>query len=180
MGEAAAVRLQPIRQPAASNDTGGWRARAQAEAHGYHTPPSRVVGGRKRTATAVASDALWRTDAPRVAPGLVQSRTLADRGPHPGQPPHLRVHTRQVGRCRHDRVLDIPPRGQAAERRHFDRARRNRGRKDPDARPRGTPACPRGAWPARRSGGARRVVMRAPAIARCADGGTLPPGGVDL
>ena len=135
---------------------------------------------RKRTATAVASDALWRTDAPRVAPGLVQSRTLADRGPHPGQPPHLRVHTRQVGRCRHDRVLDIPPRGQAAERRHFDRARRNRGRKDPDARPRGTPACPRGAWPARRSGGARRVVMRAPAIARCADGGTLPPGGVDL
>ena len=135
---------------------------------------------RKRTATAVASDALWRTDAPRVAPGLVQSRTLADRGPHPGQPPHLRVHTRQVGRCRHDRVLDIPPRGQAAERRHFDRARRSGWMKDPDARPRGTPACPRGAWPARRSGGARRVVMRAPAIARCADGGTLPPGGVDL
>ena len=37
LGEAAAVRHQPIRQPAASNDTGGWRARAQAEAHGYHT-----------------------------------------------------------------------------------------------------------------------------------------------
>ena len=52
---------------------------------------------RKRTATAVASDALWRADAPRVAPGLVQSRTLADRGPHPGQPPTFRVHTRQVG-----------------------------------------------------------------------------------
>eukprot|EP00959_Pyramimonas_sp_CCMP1952_P333288 6978743-Pyramimonas_sp.AAC.1 len=37
-----------------------------------------------------------------------------------------------------------------------------------------------GAWPTLRSGGPRRAATQPPAIARGADGGALPPGGVDF
>ena len=174
------MRQQPTRQPTASNDTGGWRARAQAEAHGYHTPPRGWWVGDKKRDRGRVRRTLANGRPARRPQGWSRAAHWQTEDHTPASRPTLRVHTRQVGRCRHDRVLDIPPRGQAAKRRHHDRARRSGGRKDPDARPRGTPACPRGAWPARRSGGAWRVDMRAPAIARCADGGTLPPGGVDL
>ena len=172
------MRRSPRTSGVGPRGTKGHRARRESPGRRH---PRGATLGQKRNATADASDALWRTDAPRVAPRVGPEPHTGRRRttPWPVAPPYECTLGR-CGRCRHDRVLDIPPRGQAAKRRQHDRARRSGGRKDPDARPRGTPACPRGAWPARRSGGAWRVDLRAPAIARCADGGTLPPGGVDL